>query len=270
LNLEQTINAQPQEKSPEEFATQASYEVYFYDKRPPQKVQSLLERYVRVIFSPVLDAEHQAKNTTDETKLRFQANATVLGATYQFRLTFEEAFLDLNGYSLQMDVTWTVQGSGNNDYQRSSSESWFQFWTQEFSASNRNLAGRGSQQLYWQRREEALSEQQQLNSIESIQSAIVAALQWGASFRTSHKEGGTNIQWRNGVYKRSDYGDCPSEQDFEDKIEFLKMLRQFCNWDVTCHSPKGSLSEIDLWRLIYRRLDLQPGFLLADNFESEV
>ncbi|MCY2975235.1 MAG: hypothetical protein NTW52_11290 [Planctomycetota bacterium] len=139
--------------------------------------------------------------------MRFHANAMVLGATYNFLLTFEAAFPVLNGYSLQMYVSWAGQDSSNNDYQRRSSGSWFQLWTQEFSASNRDLANEGSQQLYRQRRDEALSDEQQLNSVELIQNYIVTAMQRGASFRTPHKEGGTNIYWKNGRYVRSDYGE---------------------------------------------------------------
>ncbi len=255
--MEQTIDSSSlpsSENHPEESATHAAYLLYFCDSRPPHKVKSLLERDIRVIFTPAVVDGTFAAVAKDDKKLRFLGNATVLGANYRFMLTFEDAFPALNSYSLQMDVSWTGQDSAYAEYHRKSSESWFRLWTQEFSATNRELVTGGSPQLYHKRCDEALNEEQQLKSVDAIQHAIVDGMKRGASFRSSHKEGGTNIYWKNGRYVRSDYGDYPSEQTFESGEQFLKMLRQFCEWDVTSHSPKGSLSEIDVWHLIYRRM----------------
>lgn len=255
--MERTIDSSSlpsSENYPEESATRADYLLYFCDTRPPYKIKSLLERDVRVIFTPELFDGTLAAVSANDKKLRFLGNATVLGATYKFLLTFVDAFPTSNSYSLQMDVSWKEQDSAYNEYQRKSSESWFRLWTQEFSAANHDLTTGGSPQLYRMRCDEAFSNEQQLKSVEAIQYAIIDEMKRGASFRTSHKEGGTNIYWKNGRYVRSDYGDYPSEQTFEVDDQFLKMLRQFCDWDVTSHSPKGSLSEIDIWQLIYRRM----------------
>ncbi len=97
--------------------------------------------------------------------------------------------------------------------------------------------------------------EQHLDSIVPIQLAIIAAMKRGASFRNSHKEGGTNIYWKSDRFVRSDYGDYPDEQQFTDDTQFLNMLRKFCNWDVTRNSSEDQLSEIDAWRLILRRMD---------------
>jgi hypothetical protein len=39
------------------------------------------------------------------------------------------------------------------------------------------------------------------------------------------------------------------------EMHFQDMLRQFHHWDVTSHSGKDQLSEVDTWRLIQRRMD---------------
>ena len=67
------------------------------------------------------------------------------------------------------------------------------------------------------------------------------------SYSTSHKEGGTNIFWRGGKFIRSDYGDYPDHKEFTDESEFLKMLEQFCHWDVHRLAGSNKLSEFDTW-----------------------
>lgn len=93
-----------------------------------------------------------------------------------------------------------------------------------------------------------------LDSIESIQRAILDAMKRGGSFATSHKEGGTRILWRHDRFVRSDFGDFPDHQEFTDPTEFLQMLRQFCHADVTRHAGPNRLPEIEEWKRILGRL----------------
>lgn len=229
----------------EESATGSTRVLHFRDKRPPQQVKSALEREVRTLFTP----------TIEHDRLCLRAKATVVGADYDFLLRFEAALLEYNCYSLRMNVSWAAEASSNDDYYRRTSGSWFAFWTGDFMAANAPLANEGSAQLYRQLCDETLNSEQQLDSVPAIQQVILAAVKRGAAFRTSHKEGGTNIYWKSGRYVRSDYGDYPDEQQFRDDTEFLKMLYQFCHGDVTRNSGKDQLSEIDTWRLILRRMD---------------
>jgi hypothetical protein len=53
---------------------------------------------------------------------------------------------------------------------------------------------------------------------------------------------------------RSDYGDYPGLEEFTDDAEFLKMLRQFCDGDVTRNAGQEQRSEVDAWKLIWRRM----------------
>ena len=238
-------SAASQALSIEESATGSTRVLHFRDKRPPQQVKSALEREIRTLFTP----------TMEHDMLCLRAKANVVGADYEFLLRFEAALLENNCYSLRMDVSWAAEASSNDAYYRQTSGSWFACWTGDFMAANAPLANEGSAQHYRQLCDETFNFEQQLDSVPAIQQTILAAVKRGAAFRTSHKEGGTDIYWKSGRYVRSDYGDYPDEQQFPDDTEFLKMLYQFCRWEVTRNSGKDQWSEIDTWRLILRRMD---------------
>ena len=121
-------------------------------------------------------------------------------------------------------------------------------------AANPPDDGEGSPERYRKLAEAALKAEAHLDSVAAIQQAIVTEMKRGGSYGTSHKEGGTNIFWRTGKFIRSDYGDYPDHKEFTDEAEFLKMLRQFCQWDVTRNAGKEQLSDFDTWKLILRRL----------------
>ena len=229
----------------EESATGATRVLYFRDKRPPHEVQFGMERELRTLFTPSME----------DGKLCLRAKAIVVGADYDFLLCFQAALPDWNCYSLRANVLWGELSSDHADYYRKTAGSWFASWTSVFVAANRPLVSEGSAERYRQLCEEGLNAEKQLDSVAAIQQTIIAAMKDGARFCDSHKEGGTNIYWKVERFVRSDYGDNPDKQHFTDEIEFLKMLRQFCHWDVTRNSGKDQLSEIDTWRLIMRRMD---------------
>jgi hypothetical protein len=229
----------------EESATGATRVLYFRDKRLPREVQFAMERELRTLFTPSME----------DGKFCLRAKAIVVGADYDFLLCFEAALPDWNCYSLRANVLWGELPSGHADYYRKTAGSWFASWTRAFVAANRPLVNEGSAERYRQLCEEGLNAEKQLDSVAAIQQTIIAAMKDGARFCDSHKEGGTNIFWKGEQFVRSDYGDNPDKQHFTDEIEFLKMLRQFCHWDVTRNSGKDQLSEIDTWRLIMRRMD---------------
>jgi len=218
--------------------------LHFQDKRPPHEVKFALERELRILF----------KTSMEREKLCMRGKAVVVGADYKFGLCFDAALQSRNCYSLTMDVSWAEQAAQNSDYYRKTSGSWFELWTRDFQAAAPPLVGDSMSPRYYQLCEEAMAAEQELDSIAAIQLAIIAAMKRGATFRTSHKEGGTNIYWKSNCFVRSDYGDYPDEKQFSDDAEFLKMLRQFCHWDVVQNAGKEPLSEIDCWRLIMRRM----------------
>jgi hypothetical protein len=228
----------------EESAIGSTRVLHFKDKRPPHEVQFALERSLKTLFTSSMNGG----------TLCLRAKAKIVGADYDLLLRFEAALPGWNFYSLRSDASWGELPSDHADYYRTTSGSWFAHWTSNFVAASRPLTNKGSEERYYQLCEEALNAENHLESVAAIQQTIVAAMKKGARFCDSHKEGGTNIYWYAERFIRSDYGDNPDHQNFTDEIEFLKMLRQFCHWEVTRNSGKEQLSEIDVWRLILRRV----------------
>jgi hypothetical protein len=219
--------------------------MYFQDVRSPLEVLFSLERRLCRLFSMKMEGG----------KLCFHASATVVGASYQLQMLFEAALPTINYYSLTMHVSWAEQSPSNFDYYSKTSHGWFDFWTRDLQVSRPPLANEIDSQRYCQLCEATLQAQEHQDTVEEIQQSIISELKRGATFRTSHKEGGTKIFWTSERFVRDDYGDDPAAQQFTDEVEFLRMLRQFCYMDVTRTSGNEELSELDVWRLVFRQMD---------------
>ena len=228
----------------EESETGATRVLHFKDQRPPHEVQIALEREIRTLFTPAMEGD----------ALCLRAKANVVGADYDLLLRFEAALAEWNCYSLRAQVLWGELPADHAEYYRKTSGSWFASWTSDFVPANPPPANAGSAERYRQLIEETLNAEKHLDSVASIQQAIIAAMKDGARYYDSHKEGGTKIYWQRDRFARSDYGDYPDERHFTDESEFLKMLYQFCHWQATSHSDKNQLTELDTWRLILRRM----------------
>ena len=225
--------------------TGTTWVLHFRDEQPPQEVQFALEQAVMALCVPSMD----------EGKLCLRAKANVIGARYTFELRFEAALPDTNAYSLRVTASWAEHAASNHDYFRTTSEGWFQLWTREWTVANPPNPDEGSDERYRALSEAALKAEAHLESVAAIQQAILTGLKQGGRYSQSHKEGGTNIFWRNGRFVRADYGEDPADRSFTDEAEFLTMLGHFCRMDVTRSSGREPMSDLDTWRLILRRLD---------------
>ncbi len=176
------------------------------------------------------------------------------GASYEFQLIYVAASIDWNQYTLLMNVTWPNPSAEFSNYYHKTSGSWFDLWTQSLATGTLPPGEASDVREYQLRCEEVQQHEQQLSSVQNIQALIIQAVQRGARFRTSHKEGGTDIFWRGGHYVRSDFGENPSDQRYRHESKFLAMLFQFFQGEVIRNAPHGSLSELDAWRLILRQL----------------
>ncbi len=217
--------------------------LHFCDKRAPHEVQFALERDLMALFSMRMDGG----------QLRMNATAEVNGARYDCELQFVAALKRENHFMLRIVASWGDLEL-HRDYFRKSSDGWFARCTRDLMPSSpptmsENLAG-----LYQKHCDAALNAERHLDSVEAVQRAIVEGVQRGGSFGDSHKEGGTNIYWRDGKFVRSDYGDYPYFNAYTDEAEFLKMLWLFCQFDVTRSAGKQGLREFDAWKLILRRM----------------
>jgi hypothetical protein len=227
-----------------ETATDAIRLLHFIDRRPPHEIQFELERQLMTLFAPTLEHE----------RLVLRAQATVVGGRYFFELRFEAALLQKNHYSLRVETSWAGHAATHHDYYRKTSDSWFSLWTRDFMAANPPRAGAGSPARYRQLCEAALHAEQHLDTVPAIQKAILDAMKRGASFSTSHKEGGTNIYWGNGTYVRTDYGEYPDQKQFPGDEDFLKFLRQFHDGETSRNIYPNKVPELVAWKLILRLL----------------
>jgi hypothetical protein len=229
-----------------ETATGWTRVLHFQDKRPPHEIQFALERELMTLFKP----------TMEDGILRWRAEATVVGALYEFELGFVAALPLQNAYSLGVATSWANQAAPTHDYYQKTSDSWFATWTRDLMPANPPDAAVGSPELYRKLTETALQAEASLDSVAAIQQAIIAGMKRGGSFGNSHKEGGTNITWRIDRFIRSDYGDYPDHKEFRTEAEFLPALLQFCQWEVARNTGAEKLTEYDTWKLILRRLQL--------------
>ena len=221
--------------------------LHFRDPRPPQEIQFELERRLMVLFVP----------TMDSGKLTLKAKAALVGAKYCFELRLEAALPRKNGYSLRVEASWDGQAATNHDYYRKTSVSWFEHWTEDFQPANPPEAGDGSSERYQELCEAALKAEQHLDTIPAIQNAILDALKRGATYTTSHKEGGSNIGWRNGGFFKTDHGDYPAQEKFASDEAFLKFLRQFYDRETSEKIYPDKASDFVAWKLILRLLRTQ-------------
>lgn len=227
-----------------ESATGWTRVVPFSDPRPPHLVQFAWERELMVLFTAAMDGG----------QLRLAASANVNGALYRFELRYVAARKFAHDYTLRIEASWAEAAPEHYAYFRQTSDSWFQMWMRDLKAARPPAAIAGPGVDYPQHCAAALQAQRELDSVAVVQRAIVEGMRQGGTFNASHKEGGTNIGWQNGKFFRSDYGDFPDSKIYADEGEFLRMLRQFCQADITRHAAQPPLSELDAWKLILRRL----------------
>lgn len=230
-----------------ESATGAERVLHFSDPRPPHEIRFELERLLMTLFKP----------TMDHGCLTMRADARVAGAQYSVVLRFEAAFLRKNYYSMRVVTSWEQYAATHHDYYRKAAGSWFSLWTRNFARTNPPRQGKSSAERYRQLCEAALSTEQHLDTVPAIQQAILEAMKRGATFATSHKEGGTNLYWRNGAFARTDYGDYPDQQQFSSDDEFLKFLRQFYDWETSKNAHPEKITDFEAWKLIFRLLRME-------------
>jgi len=207
---------------------------HFRDRRPPHEVQFALERDLMTLFAVAMENE----------RLTMRAKTKLGSAPCALTLRFEAAQLLTNCYSLCVE---TPEGTP-------SVESWFGFWTRDFKPAAPPEAETAPTERYQKLCAAALHAEAHLDTVAALQQAIVAAMKQGASFATSHKEGGTTIRWRGGRFMCSDYGESSAQQAFASEEEFLKYLRQFYDWQTSQSTYPDKLSDFDVWKLILRLL----------------
>ncbi len=222
----------------------ATREIHFRDRRPPQEIQFELERELMTLLRPA----------TGEPGLVLRADSKMNGVPHRFVLRFEAALSRTNCYWFQAEVPLAGLPSDKHDAIRKSLSGWFDLWTRAYKPSTPPLPGEGSRDRYEALAAQALSAEAHLGTVPPVQQAILEALRNGATFSTAHKEGGTNIRFANGQFVRADYGESNRTEKFPDQAAFLAFLRQFYDWQTSRNTYPEKASEFDAWKLTLRLL----------------
>lgn len=221
--------------------------LHFIDRRAPHEVQFALERDLMALFTARMEGGQLRMNTT----------AHVNGARYDFEIQFIAARKGENHYTLRVVSEWPVSNS-NHDYFRKTSDSWYKLWISELTPATPSDANDAPATRYQELCEAALNAERHLDTVEAVKRAIVDGVKRGGKYGTSHKEGGTNIFFQDGKFNCSDYGDNPDHKQYTDDAEFLKMLWNFSRFDVNRSAGKRELPELEVWKLILRRMSPPP------------
>jgi len=225
-----------------ETAISAKRLLHFRDHRPPHEIQFALERDLMTLFAASIMND----------RLTMTAKANVVGAQYDFELRFEAAMPHTNCYSLRVGTSWADAPATHHDYYRNTADSWFSHWTRGFMPAEPPAADAGAPERYQAICAAALNAEAHLDSVPALQQTIVAAMKRGARFTTSHKEGGTNINWNGAHFVRSDYGDYPDHITYTSEGEFLEALRKFYDWETSKNVYPQKVSDLVAWKLMLR------------------
>lgn len=218
-------------------------ELQFRDPRPPHELQGLFERYVMAVFWP----------GNEGGRLVYRSTPHVNGTAYTFELLFQAATRSTHCYRLRIAASCAHPKPDMEEYIRKSSIGWFDHWTRDLKAGPPPVPGEESPDRYRERVDEALAADGRHVTVAAIQQSILDGMRRGCRFTTSHKEGGTQISYRDGRYLRSDYGESSESQTYRDDASFLEFLRRFFQWEVSRGQPLGAeVPENTAWRLILR------------------
>jgi len=190
----------------------------------------------------------------NEARLEFLGTIKCNDLPSTFRLIFESAGPRSCGYSLLIHMSSAHMPREHDDYHAKSSASWLNLWCDGLEICQQTSWDDGPDHLYQTRVEQALNAEADLTETPAIQQAILNALRDGATFATSHKEGGSRIGFENGHFFKHDYGEIISSETFVSDTAFLAFLRRFYDWETSksCHPHQAP--EPSVWRLILRLL----------------
>ena len=215
----------------------------FQDKRAPHEIQVVLERQMMSLFTVEKDG----------WRLVLRANPVVTGCRYDVSLKLDEAG-PIRHYTFRSAADWSKFGPDYDSYFQNASDGWFSMWTRDMMRASPPLPSETPSPDYARLVEETLQFESHLQSAADVQREIVKRMEAGASFRTSHKEGGTTMRLIHGSFVCADYGESNEIRTFATSAEFLPYVRQYFDMEVRrCTYPK-SPPELDAWKLVLRLL----------------
>ena len=202
-----------------------------------------------------------ARDEAQTEKLAYSGSANPPFIGRDVRLCFEAALPKGNWYSLQVTAwvpnTWNTETEFHNYADKA-----FEHWTSSLqTAPTLGLLGGASQELYTQRvhgaaDEEArrASEKEDPAPVAALKHEILEDLRDGASFRTSHHEGGTTIYFDGKAFVRSEYGEQTSSKVLSTDEETLDCIEALYDWESRKDTFPQRPPELEVWRFIQRQL----------------
>lgn len=222
----------------------ATWTLHCHDAREPFAIRCALERWLLAPLPPQRDGD----------RLVHTARVKPTGAPGTLELLYLGAIGRKHAYTLRYTVAWTHLPADQHEYHRRSNGSWFGLWTRDLDAAAPPRPEELDAVRTRATSEAALHAEDHLDTAAAFGDAITAAMRDGATFVTSHKEGGTTLSWRGGHFWSEEYGESTDRQQFPDAATFLAYLRRFYHWQVAAHSHPTPPDELTAWRLILRLL----------------
>lgn len=210
---------------------------HFRDHRPPPEIQHRLESRLSSLFRPIA-GEHPPVFST-----AFRSGLT----SYQLRLRLNSIADGDHSYTLQMESS----GPGAE-----SLSGWAKFWTGGLQEAPPREPAPSSSDALRAAAASWLAADSHLDSVASVQAAILEAMRAGAVYSSAHKEGGTTIRWRRGTrFVAESYGESSYTQTFSTAEDFFAYLWESYDWRTSQYVWPERIPEIDAWKLILRFLE---------------
>ena len=228
------------------------YSTYFWSSSNPFEMRFEIEKTLRLLL---------ARDEAQREKLAYSGSDNPPFIGRDGRLRFEAALPKGNWYSLQ--VTAWVPNTWNTEVEfHSHADKAFEHWTSNLqTAPTLGLLGGASQEVYTRRVHDALDEEARRASekedpvpIVVLKHEILDDLRNGASFRTSHHEGGTTIAFDGKVFIRSEYGEQTSSKMLSTDEETLDCIEALYDWESRKDTFPHRPPEHEVWRFIQRQL----------------
>jgi hypothetical protein len=228
------------------------YSTYFWSSSDPSKMRFETEKTMRLLLAR--DEAHTERLTYSGSD-----NPPFIGRNV--RLRFEAALPKGNWYSLQ--ITAWVPNTWNSETEfHSYADKAFEHWTSNLqTAPTLGLLGDASKELYTRRAQDAVDEEARRTSekedpapVTALKHEILDGLRSGASFRTSHHEGGTTIYFDGKTFIRSEYGEQTSSRVLTTDEETLDCIQALYDWESRKDTFPHRPPELEAWRFIQRQL----------------
>lgn len=204
-----------------------------------------------------------ARDAGQTELLTFSGPSSCEPYSFQIRLRFEAAMEDRRLYSLSLDVTGPREWVSKEDARKTADRA-FTFWIRNLKTANvtespEMAPGENYGRLVREALELELQQAgrtEDLAPVQAIQGSILEAMREGASFRTSHHEGGTYVFWDGTRFVREEYGVGESREEYADGKQMLAYVRRLYNSESRRETYPHQPPEVDVWKFIVSRMGL--------------